>query len=851
MTHTIEHAPTARQTLGNRGSERASTVSRRDRLTATTRLIAILLFLAALILAARSAPGRQSPAATPSPADELGTATHIIVPTARTWELPLNPIMPEHPLAPPAPPPGSPPIHPPLPEPWPPGQPRVRPPRPPVQAQPAVSVESVKLDTAIRDAAASTTLDIVVRNSGNRVAESVVVFPLPFDAAVTAMELEGLGSEGVAKLLPRDEARRIYDSIVRRVQDPALVEFAGWNLIRTSVFPVQPGGTQRVRISFDHLLEVDGDRIDLLLPRSETMQPTLSWSITVDAASDRPIVEAYSPTHPLEVRRLDERRVQITANAPRPVPGPFRLSLLRAPEALGNPLTASILLSLDPAGGGGHFLIFGGLDPRTVRAAHADRRVPRELILVIDRSGSMRGPKMTQARDAALALVDALHDGDFVNVIDFSTTVNALYDSPRELNATTRDEARRYLGRIAPSGGTNIHDALVEALGQKASSAPLRTVLFLTDGLPTVGRTLEGDIRAAVERGNRHNRRVHAFGVGLDVNAPLLDRLGDLTRGSTTYVTPEDSIVQAAKRLVRVLDGPALLAPALSSFGPSGIADVLPASLPDLHPGDQMVILGRYVEGQPVKVRLEGTLATPEGGPEGTRVTREIVIDPSGATVRNAFVGRLWATRQIALLTDEVRQLTAPGNPAGPASPNDPRLRELTDQIVALSLRWGILTEYTSFLAVEAGGPGGGGAPAPIAARELRERTWEQLDALAVQARSDSAGVAQGMNYSLRKGQAALNLDNCFKDSQLRDVTTTQVCQVADRGFFKRGDAWVDGTLMAGEKLEPKRTVEFGSPEYQDLLELLARAGRQAVLGLAGDVYLDVSGETVLVRNGA
>jgi Ca-activated chloride channel family protein len=828
-----DSASSARQELATFRARAAG-----ERHLAVIRIIALALLLLAPVLSfPRAIPFAHAQSGA-SP-ELLGRATHVVVPTAQSWEL----VPPRFPAPIPDPTPN------PLPDAAPDRVPASLPGRRLAPQPPAIVIESLKLDTVIRDAAASTTLDMVLGNRGVRQAEAVVMLPLPFDATVVAMELEGLGSEGVAKLLPRAEARRIYDGIVNQVRDPALVEFAGWNLIRSSVFPVPPRGTQRVRLTFDHILDVEGDRIDLLLPRSETMQATSSWTITVSASSDRPIVEAYSPTHPLAIRRLDERRLEIMADARRPVPGPFRLSLLRAPAKEATAFSGTVLLSPDPAGGGGHFLILGGLDPRLESELLSNARAPRELTLVIDRSGSMAGEKLQQTRDAGLVLLDALRDGDFINVIDFSTTVNSLYDAPRAVNAVSREEARRHLARLAPAGGTNIHDALVEALGQAPSAAALRSVLFLTDGLPTVGRTAEIDVRHAAERGNRYSRRVHLLGVGPDVNAPLLDRIGDLTRGSTTYVAPGDSIVLAARKLLRVLDGAVLASPALASIGPGAIADVLPASIPDLHAGEQLVILGRYFQDQPVRLRLEAELVGAMGAPGAAaqRISHEIVIDPAKATVRHAFVGRLWAARQIALLTDEVRQLTAPGHPGGAVHGSDPRLRELTEQIVTLSLRWGVLTEYTSFLAVE---PGTVGQPAPpVAMRDVNARAWSQLESLAVQSRSGDAGVAQGMNYNARKIQSSLNLDNCFKDSGLREVTTTQVCQVADRSFFKRGDAWIDGALMAAERLEPARTISFGSPEHQRLVERLAVVSRQAVLSLRGDLYIDVDGEAILVRN--
>lgn len=725
---------------------------------------------------------------------------------------------------------------------------------PPTPGQPVanlgVAIERVDVRCAIRDAVATTTLELTLRNHGRARAEAIVLLPLPYEAVVGSFEYDGLSSstEGVARLLSRDEARDIYDRIVAQVRDPALLEFAGWNMVRSSVFPIEPGQQQRVRLRYDHVLDVDGDRIDLVLPRSEMVRAMAPWSIAIDIepATDRsrPIRDVYSPTHEIRTERRGPASLRISlGERDLAARGPVRLAILRAPADSREQLAASLMLEPDPAAGGGYFLLLGGA---SFSKDGLHQVGPRELTLVIDRSGSMAGEKIKQAREAGLALLEKLAPGDFVNVIEYSTTVTALFERPMPAQGESLARARRAIESLAPGGGTNIHDALVEALNQPAADARVRTVMLLTDGLPTVGRTVESDIRAAVEKGNAQSRRVHVLGVGHDVNAPLLDRIGDVTRGSTTYVQPGDSIVDAARRLARRLDGPAVtdlalrVADAVTAGGsvPIRIVDVLPVHLPDLHGEEQLVILGRYLTDRVTPI--QGATLELTGRIGDALVTARAELDPQRASVRNAYVGRLWGSRQVALLADEVRRLTAPG---AAVPQGDPRLRELTDAILAIALRWGILTEYTSFLAVE-----GVDLGRSVALQEsCSDSTWN----LAAQTRSGIGGVAQSLNYQERKLQSKVNLDNRFHDAvTMQSADFEGVCQVADRGLFKRGDRWIDGNLVVSEReLVPDLIVEFGSPEHAALIQVLARQNRQSLAAVAGDVLLLVDGKTVLIRN--
>lgn len=694
-------------------------------------------------------------------------------------------------------------------------------------------IDSVDVTTRVRNTTASTTMDVHVHNTTAQRQELVLLLPLPFDAIVTGFDFAGSASEPTARLLPREEARRTYDSIVAQVRDPALLEFAGWNLVRSSVFPVEPNQSQRVVVSFDHLLAVDGPRVDLMIPRSETHGADVRWNISVDVESETPLADAWSPTHALHVSRPGETRLLVrTAENAASTPGPFRLTILRALEASSVGVITTVIAAPDPSVAGGQFLLLATLDPR-IPAATTDWR--RELILVLDCSGSMAGAKFDQARQAARSMLDDLDDADSFNIVAYANGVRSLFEAPRGASADAKSAAERFLASLKPLGGTNIHDAIVEALRQSAGPADRRDVILLTDGLPTVGRTSESVIRAAAEKGNPHRRRVHAVGVGTDVNVPLLDRIADRSRGTATYLPAGERIAEPIGRLAGRLARPALVDLAFEpQDGEEGLVDCLPALLPDLNAGEQLVVVGRYLDGEPRRAILRGTL-------RGREVAIPIVIDPAQASVQNTFVSRLWASRRVAELIDMVRQAAADGRFKGPLH-EDPAYAGIPALIVQIATQYGILTEYTSFLALE--------GTRLDRSRDIVATCGEQLRNLAADTRWGAAAVAQGINYNQRKVQQQLNLDNRFVNETLNETRIENVHQVADRGLFKRGDTWVDGRLVTdGGTLAPSRTIEFGSDDHRRLLENLCTSNRQALLSLPGQILLEVDGQSVLIRN--
>ena len=657
--------------------------------------------------------------------------------------------------------------------------------------------------------------------------------PVPDGAVVRGFAYDGPHGPISAEVLPRDEAKRIYEQLVRRIRDPALVEFIGYNLIRSSVFPVEPRGKQRVRLTYEHLLEVDGNRVDYMLPRTESLSYAVPWKIKADIRAKRSISTIYSASHKLETKRVSEKqmRVKIRDEAQKE-PGPFRLSYLLEVDGV----TASMFAYPEKKVRGGYFLLLAGVPAEPPKQSDKPA-IKREVTLVIDRSGSMRSEKIEQVKEAALQVIAGLREGEAFNILIYNNTVQKFSETPVIKTRKTEKAAAAYIEGMTAQGGTNIHDALKEALSQKPLEDMLGIVLFLTDGLPTVGQTSEVVIRELATKHNPHNRRVFTFGVGVDVNAPLLERIADASRATAEFVLPREDVEVKVGKVFRRLTGPVLADPQLQVLAEDGgpalgrTRDIIPAKLPDLFEGDQLTLLGQYVGNEPVVFELSGNYL-------GSKRTFTFTFRFNKASVNNGFVPRLWASRKIAELIDAVRQMGA--DPS--ASKDDPKVKELVDEIVRLSTEFGILTEYTAFLAREG---------TELGRRdEILREAGTSLESRAMRSRSGLDAVNQGFNMGRQKAQSTLNVRNYFYDEKMNRVEIANVQQINDRAYYYKRDRWVDSYIVETEsQTRPDRTIEFGTDEFFELVHKLARNNRQAAVSLRGDILLVMDGETILVKN--
>jgi Ca-activated chloride channel family protein len=707
-----------------------------------------------------------------------------------------------------------------------------------IRAQ-AVEVTAVEAEVVVKEQVATVELDIKLRNPAGFRQEAELLIPVPDGAVVRGFDFLGSGKEPSAVLLPKEEAKRIYNEIVAKTRDPALLEFIGWNLVRSSVFPVEPYGVQAIRLTYEDVLAAEGNRIDLELPRSESIDYTVPWTITVEIDSKQPISTVYSPSHELDVKKKGDRHMVVKLGGKAvSEPGPFRLSYL----VESDDVSASLFAYPDPKIGGGYFLMLAGL-PATIDKKERER-IKREVILVMDRSGSMVGEKLDQAVAAARQVVGGLNDGEAFNLVVYNEGVDVFSTSPVIKGKDNVREAYDWLSSVTPRGGTNIHDALVEALRMKATTDTLPIVLFLTDGLPTIGQTSERIIRELAVAGNPSGRRVFTFGVGPDVNAPLLSALAAETRATSTFVLPREDVEVKVARVFSALAGPVLSAPMLCVIDdderttPARLRDVLPRKLPDMFEGDQLVVLGQYVGEDPLTFMLQGNLL-------GKERTHKFSFDPGQATTRNNFVPRIWASRKIAVLIEAIRQAGADlsSTPDITVLSRDPRFKELVDEIVKLSTEFGILTEYTSFLARE----GTNLAQPETVYREVQRNLVDK----AMRERSGMGAVAQSVNAEAQRKATTMNRQNTYFDSDMNEVRApASVQQVADTTLYRRGNRWVESRVEASGKAEkPAKVYKFGSEEFGDMAIRLSKEGRQGSIAKDGEVMLEVGGEAILFEN--
>jgi Ca-activated chloride channel family protein len=722
--------------------------------------------------------------------------------------------------------------------------------------QQQVEISGVAAEVRILQQVATTTMDVALANPTNRIQEAEMLIPVPEGAVIRSFNFEGSAKEPTAKLLPKAEAQSIYRSIVAKLRDPALLEFAGYSVIRSSVFPIAAGGRQRVRITYEHVLKADGNRIDYVLPRSESFEAsTIPWTISLRISASAPISGVYSPSHQVIVEHSGSQQALVKTAAKQQLePGPFRLSYL----ANSSSVTASLLAYPDPRIGGGYFLLLAGVPADLQRQESA---MKREVTLVIDRSGSMKGEKIEQARAAALQVLEGLEEGEAFNIIDYSDSIAKFSEKPALKDQKILGQARNYIKRIKADGGTNIHDALVEALRQPPTPNMLPLTIFLTDGQPTVGVTSEARIRKAVVETNAHKRRIFSFGVGYDLNAPLLTSISSATRALPTFVFPNENVEVKVSEVFKRLSGPVLADPKLATLDAGGavttraVRELLPNELNDLFEGDQLVVLGQYQSDEPLHFRLSGNYL---GAPR----TFDLKFDLSKATTRNAFVPRLWASRKIARLVEIITEAGAENTaayssgissssaityssasmrpPAPSARVDDPKLKELVDEIIRLSTEFGVLTEYTAFLATD------GTDLNDLVTLNARAR--DSLVNNAQNVRSGMGGVSQASNNYAQINQSNVNRSNGFLAQNMERVEITTVQQITDRTFFKRNNRWVDANALKNESAKPDRVVEFGTPEFYKLVDQLLRDGREGILALSGELLLVVDGKTVLIK---
>jgi Ca-activated chloride channel homolog len=672
------------------------------------------------------------------------------------------------------------------------------------------------LTANMQDQAATVKVEQVFYNPMDRAIEGVYYFPIPREAVLDQFDLYVDGKKLKGELLEREQARKIYEDIVRRDIDPALLEYADHRFFRISLFPIPGKKERKIELSYHQVLGAadglvcfryaqhgdlqagrpgqpirmlpgrvepavwhDGEiKREIREPEPKTCQQ--NFSVTVHATSA--INNVYSPSHKIDVEHLSDQEVRVHYEGVRKSDeADFVLYYGLSGNALGLNLVCHRVED-----GAGYFMLLAA-----PKSSWAEKEViDKDVVFVLDTSGSMSGEKMEQAKSALSYCINRMRTHDRFALVTFSSEVSTWKPDWSEAAPAGR-EAVAYVRTLEAQGGTNMDEALKRALQFKPRAGRTMQVVFMTDGLPTVGvqdvKTILEHVRQAATPA-----RIFAFGVGYDVNTYLLDKIAEQGRAATDYIAPQENIEEKISRFFDKVSKPVLTDLQLT-VNRIAVRDVYPKSLPDLFLGDQLLVVGRYEGTGQTAIVLQG-----RSGKDPVRFVYETQF---ASQQQNSFLPRLWASRKIAYLVDDMR--THGEN------------EEVRKEIESLSKEFGILSPYTSFLAQEdKAGPAPltiGGVAAPD---QFSMQLFRKSDASAPVA-SVGAGAVQA-SKQLRR----------MKEEQVLS-SSHEARYAGDKTFYWQNDEWVESAWQK----QPVLTVKHGSAAYVQLLLCYPDIGKYMTLG--------------------
>jgi hypothetical protein len=696
-------------------------------------------------------------------------------------------------------------------------------PQPPQVPQLPLRIKSIHISTKINDQVAVTHVEQIFENDTPYTLEGIYFFPLPESVSITEFAMWDGDKRLLGEARSRDEARRIYNEIVRARRDPALLEYAGKNLFQASIFPIAPRSDKKIELTYSQVLRSESGTVSYRYPlgtgwyangwfsgpprrvpfpipvpvpiprpryEPENQVPNQSNNLAkagrisaeVEIRSRTAIKSVYSPTHEIDVKRDGERtaRVSFEVRATASIPD-FRLFYTLSDKEFG----LSLLTHREP-GKDGFFMLLvspkAELEEKDVSA--------KDVVFVLDTSGSMSEEgKMEKARAALRFGVNSLDARDRFNIVSFAGEEHLLSERMIAAEEGGKKEARAFIERMKAAGGTNINDALLAAFKQLQGGERPQMIVLITDGQPTVGVTQASKIMSNAKEANKLNARLFTFGVGYDVNTVLLDGLANENRGTVGYIEPNEDIEVKVSDFFAKINHP-VLNDVKIDWGGVQTDLIYPRTMPDIFHGSQLVLIGRY--------RSSARRLTLTGKVNGRE--RRFVYDDLQFPDKhheNEFLPHLWAMRRVGHLLDQIR--------------TNGESKELRDEIIDLGTRYGIVTPYTSYLVLEQANRVSTRMPNSAIvggiANERARRLAGSVDELS--AVSGRAAVELSKEKSGLKDADKVNLEPASPSSRMR--------QIAGKTFYLVNDVWTDSLFKEDEKL-PIVVLKFGEDEYFDLI---------------------------------
>ena len=648
----------------------------------------------------------------------------------------------------------------------------------------------------IRNQLATTKVDQVFTNRNGFPVDGMYIFPVPEDAVVSNLALSINGELVNGELLSQEESYRIYRESARHGENKAILEHVGTRAFVVKVPGIPANSKRRVQFEYSQVISADGDLAKYTYPLSLAKSASGligNLHVEMEIESDHELRAIHSPSYEVTIDRKNDHHVRVSHEGMDVDPDDdFLCYYSVSDENFG----ITLLTHRADEKEDGYFMLF--VSPKY--EVKQTEIVEKDFVFVLDRSGSMSGRKVEQAKEALRYCVQNLNDGDRFNLVLFNEDITSLADrlnrgeewfggerwpdsavlSDKLIDVKDgREKAFGFIRGIEGSGMTNINDALLTALAEKPDPNRPRILVFLTDGQPTVGVRNPARILENVAKANRNLSRIFVFGVGYDVNDHLLDKMAADNSGTRHYVTPSENIEDAVSSLFRKMNEPVLVDVRIN-FGQITTKELTPKNLPDLFRGDQLTILGRYEGHGDTVLKLRGIIGSERH--EFSKNVHFSELEPD-----NDFLPHLWAQGKIAELVDQ-------------AALGD-RSDELYKEIKRLSEKYGIPTPYTLFVDTDDG--------------SLR-KVYD--DSTLSDAYTEAIPIHERIRYNLE-------LEERKYARHKRQYAGTK--HVARKVFHRHGSMWIDSEYDGKSE---RKQVEFYSEDYYELMNHLPDLARYSKL---------------------
>ena len=677
----------------------------------------------------------------------------------------------------------------------------------PVRVPRSIPIKSINFDTKIKDQVATTTVVQVFKNDLPYVLEGTYFFPIPSDASISKFAIWENGKKLVGEIRSRKEARRIYDRIVRSMKDPGLLEYAGDDLFQASIFPIPANGEKKLELTYTQVLKAESGTVSYKyplgrgkniwarrrpeLPGARPVQKIGEIVGSVEIDSKTALRNVYSPTHKVSKTKNGDKKMSLSFETKKD-PSDFKLFYTKSNDDIG----MSLMTYREP-GQDGFFLMM--LSPKD----DIDERdiAPKDIIFVLDTSGSMASAgKLDKAKGALEFGLSSLRSRDRFNIISFEGREKLMETGVVEANSSNKKQGLDFIKDLRANGGTNINDALQAALKQFDTSSRPKMVVFLTDGRPTIGTTNIDKIIENARKVDVNGLRLFPFGVGYDVNTRLLDKLGRENGGVADYVEPKEDLEIKVSNFFSKVNSP-VLTDVKIDYGKLREDLIYPKKQTDIFRGTELTLVGRYKNSSDLE-NISFVLT----GKAGLR-TREFRYNnlsfPMRAT-KNEFLPRIWATRRVGVLMEEIRSNGAS--------------KELKDEVIRLGTRYGIVTPYTSFLAKEDG---------------------VRFESRPSPARKAKATGAAAVQMSKRQNTQQNNISVAADEDELNSVVSADgrrlVERVGSKTYYLKDGIWKDSSITDDTSL-PVKEIKFGSDQYFELIRKKPRIASHLSVGTKVDL---------------